>query len=90
MSVLIKQTKKVRYHPGYSSMGTQNKKDYRIGMLLLFFAAFAVIITFRLFQLQIMDHEYYTALASGQHEIFQQLYPSRGNIYVQEKQGALV
>jgi cell division protein FtsI/penicillin-binding protein 2 len=37
-----------------------------------------------------MDHEYYTALASGQHEIFQQLYPSRGNIYVQEKQGALV
>ncbi len=58
---------------------------YRSFLLFLFFAIFALFITARLFKLQIVDGDYYTALAEGQHEIFRKLYPVRGNIYLSDK-----
>jgi len=42
------------------------------------------VIILRLFVLQVLDHGFYEALASGQHEIFQELYPERGTIYVHD------
>lgn len=46
--------------------------------------AFAACIALRLFILQVLDHEIYTALASGQHEIFKELFPSRGDILIHD------
>ena len=53
--------------------------------------AFAAVISIRLFVLQVLDHDSYVALASGQHEIFKELYPSRGDILIHDmKDGSLV
>jgi len=91
MPILVKKKKKIRNWNGtYYQDKKQSNKDYRISLLFLFFLAFGVLIVVRMFNLQIMNHDYYIALASGQHEIFQQLYPERGTIYYQDKQGILV
>lgn len=58
----------------------------RFGMV-----AFAVAISLKLFVLQVLDHDTYMALASGQHEIFRELFPSRGDILIHDlKDGTLV
>jgi cell division protein FtsI/penicillin-binding protein 2 len=52
---------------------------------------FAAVISFKLFVVQVLDHETYKALASGQHEIFRELFPSRGDILIHDmKDGTLV
>ena len=43
-----------------------------------------LIIIGRLFMLQVMDHSYYTALALDNHEVYRQLYPHRGTIFLQD------
>jgi hypothetical protein len=34
--------------------------------------------------LQVMGHQYYLALAASSHEIYEQLYPHRGSIFLQD------
>lgn len=51
-------------------------------MAVIFLVAIAIII--RLFQLQVLQHSFYVALASDQHEIYQKLLPERGKIYSQD------
>jgi cell division protein FtsI/penicillin-binding protein 2 len=62
---------------------------YRIFILCVVFIAFAGTIMWRLFILQIVNHQNYVALASGQYEIFQKLFPVRGSIYVKQEQDTL-
>jgi len=38
----------------------------------------------RLFVLQVMSHDFYAALASDQHGIFERLFPERGTIYLRD------
>lgn len=42
------------------------------------------IISVRLFVLQVLSHDVYSALASGQRDIFAKLQPTRGTIYVRD------
>lgn len=56
----------------------------RIKMLSLVFLVVAGIITVRLFVVQVMEHSTYEALASGQHELVEQLFPTRGEILAQD------
>ncbi len=42
------------------------------------------MITVRLFSLQVLQHAFYEALASGQHDLYQKLFPERGEIYAQD------
>lgn len=66
-----------------------NPRGYRkrIVFFCIIMAVFASIIGVKLFILQILDHEFYNALASGQHEIYEQLFPKRGNIFIGEEFG---
>lgn len=48
-----------------------------------------VLLVLQLFRLQVIDHRFYAALASGQHDIYQELFPDRGEIFVQERGGTL-
>ncbi|MFH1142731.1 MAG: penicillin-binding protein 2 [Candidatus Uhrbacteria bacterium] len=57
---------------------------WRVGLFRVSVCLFAGIIILRLFILQVVDHGFYEALASGQHEIFQELFPERGTIYAQD------
>jgi cell division protein FtsI/penicillin-binding protein 2 len=57
-------------------------KSLRFVSIVLLIAVFLVI--GRLFVLQILDGKYYLALALDTQEIYKQLYPRRGNIYMQD------
>jgi cell division protein FtsI/penicillin-binding protein 2 len=89
MSIFVKKTK-VRRVKNYSFEGNgrlrSGKKPFdRVSLIIAFFIIFFGAIIFRLIKLQIFDGSYYYALAYDQHEIFQQLYPTRGTIYFQER-----
>lgn len=56
----------------------------RLAFVRLVFFVFLVIITWRLFQLQVLAGSYYRGLAAGQHDLFSRLIPERGAIYVQD------
>jgi cell division protein FtsI/penicillin-binding protein 2 len=58
----------------------EGRLKFLIGIIFLF----GGIIVFRLFSLQILDRDFYSALAAGQHEIYQSLFPERGKIWMQE------
>lgn len=65
----------------YLKKGDNNK---RLKLICTVIFLFAGIIVWRLFSLQILDHNFYSALAAGQHEIYQSLFPERGKILMQE------
>jgi cell division protein FtsI/penicillin-binding protein 2 len=62
----------------------QSSSDGRIEVLRWGAFAFAAVIVLRLFLLMVVDHGFYQALAAGQHEIYEELFPERGTIYVQD------
>jgi len=52
--------------------------------VLKFAACFGVVaIILRLFMVQVLDNSFYEVLASGQHQIYRDLFPERGEIYMQ-------
>lgn len=53
----------------------------RLAFLKLSFLVFAVIVVFRLFYLQIWQHDHYAALAEGQHFLRRQIPAVRGQIF---------
>lgn len=69
---------------------SKNKKysDSRISILFLSIFFFAFLIIFRLYNLQILSCDYYKDLAQGQHSIFSNLIPERGEIFLKDNDGA--
>lgn len=66
----------------------KTKRSPRLIIIRVMFCLFAILICFRLVKLQIVDHSFYEDVALGQHNIFQQLFPERGSIYVKDPQTA--
>lgn len=60
------------------------KRDGRLEAFRLFMFFFAAVIGVKLFVLQIVDHGFYQALASGQHEILRELIPERGTVFMHD------
>lgn len=56
----------------------------RVKILSLVFLVMAGVISGRLFMVQVIQHTAYEALASGQHELVEQLFPERGEILAQD------
>jgi len=67
--------------PGQSS---GNSTAYRLAFIRLAFFVFLAVIIWRLFELQVVSYSFYSALASGQHDILSKLIPERGEIYVND------
>ncbi|MDD5341443.1 MAG: penicillin-binding protein 2 [Patescibacteria group bacterium] len=61
------------------------KRDWRLLLLAYFFAIFALLIIGKLFDFQVMKFDFYSALASDQHDIYTKLFPERGSIYIKDK-----
>ena len=57
----------------------------RILVLGAFFFVFSGVIIFRLFGMQVLQHSFYVALASQSQEVYRDLLPERGSIYVREQ-----
>lgn len=58
--------------------------SFRIHLTAAAITLVAVLIIVRLFALMILQHGFYTALAAGAHEVYAQLFPERGSIWLQD------
>jgi cell division protein FtsI/penicillin-binding protein 2 len=59
-------------------------KDRRINLLFFLIFILSFLIIFRLFNLQVLERKFYSGLASGQHEIYEQLFAKRGEIFMKD------
>lgn len=59
-------------------------RDPRLRVILLVFALLALLVSVRLAGLMIFQHDFYAALAAGSHEVYYNLFPKRGNVYIQD------
>jgi cell division protein FtsI/penicillin-binding protein 2 len=73
-----KDLKKNRYKIG-------NYFEARILLLFLIIALASFLIVIRLYNLQVLSRDYYLALAEGQHSVFSNLIPKRGEIFLKDK-----
>ncbi|MDP3710627.1 MAG: penicillin-binding protein 2 [bacterium] len=62
----------------------------RINWVLLFFSAVLVILLAKIFMMQIVDHREYLSLAAKQHRLIKEIFPERGDIFMQDKKGLLI
>ena len=58
-------------------------QDKRLFSLLCFVVVLFSLVAWRLGTLQLMNHSFYNALASGQYEVYKELFPERGSIFLQ-------
>lgn len=68
----------------FSFKKSRQQEDKRLIFLISVFFLFALLMIVRLFNIQILQHSFYEALASGQHDIYTELFPKRGEIYMQD------
>jgi stage V sporulation protein D (sporulation-specific penicillin-binding protein) len=61
--------------------------DRRVKLLVFCVLIIAVGIVLRLYSLQVISHDKYKALADGQHNLFAELTPDRGEIFLEDKDG---
>lgn len=64
---------------------TKKSTDARVNVLMVGVVFFALVVVGRLFYIQVLSGSYYSALASGQHQIYEDLVPTRGEIYIEDK-----
>ena len=60
-------------------------KNWRFYTFVFFIGLVFLVIAFRLFTLQIVKHSFYKKLAQNQHQNFETIYPSRGEIFMKDK-----
>ena len=58
---------------------------WRLAVLRSGLALLAAAVVVRLVIIGIVDHDFYKALASGQHELYTDLFPRRGQIFLRER-----
>lgn len=73
-----------RYREKRNFREPQGGGDRRLKLIRIIIFLFAGVIAFRLFSLQILNNDFYSALAAGQHEIYKEIFPERGRILMQE------
>lgn len=80
--------KKRIYHRPQKNRFSFSDPLSRLGLLAVIFFILSGIIILRMFNVQVWQHTFYQALASGQHELYMKLFPVRGEIKVQDKYAA--
>ncbi len=64
-------------------------RQWRVNIILIFVFLFGAAIISRLVFLQIIDQEYWQALARGQQKFFEEIGPERGEIFIRDRAGNL-
>jgi len=78
---------RVNYRPKPKQSVKSYSPDFRIKLVvLLCFVSFLFIVV-RLFTLMIWQHSFYTALASGSQDMYESLFPKRGEIFLESENG---
>src|SRR3989338_11626437 len=66
------------------SIEPQAAREKRITVLTAVIFLFGSIILIRLFSLEVLNNAFYSLMASERHEVYRNLFPNRGSIYVRE------
>ena len=61
------------------------KSDLRLQSLMVVTVLVVIVVFFKLFDIQILKNQYYSALASDQHQIYEDLVPHRGTVYIEDR-----
>ncbi len=69
----------------YQAERSKKARFDRLTFLTWLIFLFVGVIVYRLFVLQVLQHSFYEALASGQHDIYEKLVPQRGEILVRDR-----
>lgn len=69
--------------------GGRFNNNNRINLVIAIIFLFGGLTIFKLFSLQVINHAFYVALASGQHDISSMLEPKRGRIFYQDRNEGL-
>jgi cell division protein FtsI (penicillin-binding protein 3) len=62
-----------------------SSRDVRLETLRWTAIIFASVIVFKLFWIQVINHDFYAVMASGQHELLEELVPDRGTVFVHDE-----
>ena len=62
------------------------ERDNRLNIIMAIIFLLVGAIVFKLYSLQVLKYDLYVALASDQHQIYNELEPERGKIYIQDSQ----
>jgi len=62
------------------------ERDNRLNTIMAIIFLLVGAIIFKLYNLQVIKYDLYVALASDQHQIYNELEPERGKIYIQDSQ----
>lgn len=73
-------SRREKYGKAQTDGGRKKSRFSRIQFMTVIFIFCMVVIVFRLFSLQVLQHSFYKALAEGQHAISKMLQPDRGEI----------
>ena len=61
--------------------------EWRVYFLFLSFVLLFSLVLLRLYNVQVLSHSSYKALAEGQHSLYKELVPQRGEIFLKDKTG---
>lgn len=75
----------LRSRPAPRSGSVRSGQSWRWSFVVIVGAVTVLVVLVRLWQLQVVNHKVYLALASGQRELYRQLFPKRGTIFAMEK-----
>ncbi len=75
---LTRYKKKKKFSP-------EKQFEPRVKFMAYLFLIFALLIIVKLFDFQVLKFDFYYALASDQHEIYQKIFPNRGSIYLKDQ-----
>ncbi|MDO8425153.1 MAG: penicillin-binding protein 2 [bacterium] len=73
---------------GRAAARPRGGRDPRLVVVAGVFVLLWAVVVVRLWIVQVRDHEWYTGLAAGQHEVFRQLTAERGEIFVHDRQAS--
>lgn len=68
----------------FSNSLAKNDFIQRLNILSVVVAALFFIVFLRLFQIQVLKHDFYKALAQDQHEFYEKVLPKRGEIFIKD------
>ncbi|MFA6522532.1 MAG: penicillin-binding protein 2 [Patescibacteria group bacterium] len=68
----------------FSVRSTSRRRDWRSSALRATFVVLGGVVVFRLFILQVVSAGYYQQLSSNQHGFYEELFASRGDIFVRD------
>ena len=74
-------------HGPYNQKTVENAKrpsNIRLRVMMVFIVIGSAVIFFNLLLIMVFQHDFYTALAAGSHEMYEKLFPKRGEVYIQD------